>query len=413
VSSADGDTGAGRPVEESTVFDPGSGERGGRRPVAAWRELVRVRSAALRAEVCALAPAGRLDRCTAAHLDAMIGAAERTAAQRTGLRQWWGGAHLQRAWLSLHEAEVTVTSVRPVRRERVLDLLTWARSQLPGDDPLLAAGQELLGRLTAASRADAATAGTAGTTAVAVAVAVDPGGAGQGEPGPGGAEPGDPDTRGAGPGRVAADPDAADRRLLAELTRAAYAVSDERYARSHGFRNQLVRATGLGWFSVVLLVAAGLQWPAALLTCGTGGTGPDGVPVPGCPTGRAPGGPDLLLVMLFGAVGAYFSAVPALRRTGGSWNPFNLPLWQSMVKIPSGALTAFVGLFLLQNAGLSALRVPNTPGGVLTVALLFGIAQQAATRLIDRQAEHLLAGAPSAEERRQLGAAHTPAAPPG
>ena len=103
----------------------------------------------------------------------------------------------------------------------------------------------------------------------------------------------------------------------------------------------------------------------------------------------------LVVVMVFGGVGALFTAIPAISKIPSNFGPFNLPLQQGLVKIAFGPLVAVVGIALL-NTGVSPHIVPKTLPSLLLMAALFGAGQHAVTRYVDWRAEQILtAGAPA------------------
>lgn len=98
----------------------------------------------------------------------------------------------------------------------------------------------------------------------------------------------------------------------------------------------------------------------------------------------------LVLVMLFGSVGALFTAIPAMSRVPSDFSPFNLPLQQFLLKIAFGSLTAVVGLAALQNTEKLAPFLPTTLPGVFLIAMLFGAGQQVVTQYVDKRAAEIL-----------------------
>jgi hypothetical protein len=103
----------------------------------------------------------------------------------------------------------------------------------------------------------------------------------------------------------------------------------------------------------------------------------------------------LVVVMVFGGVGAMFTAIPAISKIPSNFGPFNLPLQQGLLKIAFGPLVAVVGIALL-NTGVSAQFVPKTLPSLLLMAVLFGAGQHAVTKYVDQRAEQILAaGAPA------------------
>ncbi|MGW3121853.1 hypothetical protein ACWDBW_32725 [Streptomyces sp. NPDC001107] len=180
---------------------------------------------------------------------------------------------------------------------------------------------------------------------------------------------------------------------LAALLQAAYALQEERAVRSRNFRNRLIRA-GL---VLCLLLAAALCAPlwvdGAVPVCEAGRN---------CPDSLAPGVREVGVVMLLGVLGAALHVAARLQQMGGSWNPYGLPLFQELIKLPTGALTAVTGLVLVDTAALPVIQAPDSWRGVMAYAVVFGVAQLALTRTIDQRAEKLLAAEPAPDEVKQL-----------
>jgi hypothetical protein len=99
----------------------------------------------------------------------------------------------------------------------------------------------------------------------------------------------------------------------------------------------------------------------------------------------------LVVVMVFGAVGALFTAIPAISNMPPNLGPSNLPLQQGVLKIAFGPLVAVIGIALL-NTGVSPQFVPKTLPAVLLTAVLLGAGQHAVTRYVDQRAGQILTG---------------------
>jgi hypothetical protein len=69
----------------------------------------------------------------------------------------------------------------------------------------------------------------------------------------------------------------------------------------------------------------------------------------------------------------------------------------SLLKLPSGALSAIVGLLLIRGEFVPGLSQLDNQPQILAYAFLFGIAQHLVTRLVDRQAQDILGKLPSKE----------------
>ncbi|WP_369213345.1 hypothetical protein [Streptomyces flavofungini] len=185
---------------------------------------------------------------------------------------------------------------------------------------------------------------------------------------------------------------------VASLLKAAYAVQEERAVRSRNFRNRLIRTgCALTLLLVATVVLAGVR-PGAVPVCDPGGSGASGT----CLTSGRADAWDVGLVMLLGMLGAAMHVVGRLQKMGGSWNAYNLPFYQELVKLPIGALTAVIGLLLVGTSGLLVVEEPGSWRAVVAYAVVFGLAQMALTRSLDHGAEQLLASDPGPDEAKQL-----------
>lgn len=97
----------------------------------------------------------------------------------------------------------------------------------------------------------------------------------------------------------------------------------------------------------------------------------------------------LVVIMVFGGVGALFTAIPAISKIPSNHGPFNLPLQQALLKVAFGPLVAVVGIALL-NIGAASQFKPATVPQVLLMAALFGAGQHAVTKYVDQRAERIL-----------------------
>ena len=60
------------------------------------------------------------------------------------------------------------------------------------------------------------------------------------------------------------------------------------------------------------------------------------------------------------------------------------------LKLPMGAVTAFLGLLLMRGQFVPGLSALDTSAQILAWALVFGYAQQLFTRFVDQQAHSVL-----------------------
>lgn len=99
---------------------------------------------------------------------------------------------------------------------------------------------------------------------------------------------------------------------------------------------------------------------------------------------------DLLVVELIGLIGAAVAAATAIRGIRGSSERYGVPVALAALKLPTGAITAVVGLLLMRGDFVPGLSALDTSAQILAWALVFGYAQQLFTRLIDRQGQTIL-----------------------
>ncbi len=110
------------------------------------------------------------------------------------------------------------------------------------------------------------------------------------------------------------------------------------------------------------------------------------------------------LGLLGGALGAAF----AIRKLRGSSTPYDVPTALALLKVPSGALTAVAGVLLLGGGFVPGLSELDSQRQILAYALVFGYAQQLATRFIDDRAQSILQSVPSKDAEIQHPKAPTP-----
>jgi hypothetical protein len=172
-----------------------------------------------------------------------------------------------------------------------------------------------------------------------------------------------------------------------------YDAQDERHARVRNFRNIVGIATLVLTLLTIVISILGAVWPDALPLC----FNPEPDPV-ACPTGNLePTRGDVALVATLGLLGGALSAALAIRRLSGRSTPYQTSVVLSLFKLPSGAITSIVGLLLLRGDFVPGFAALDTQDQILAYAVVFGFAQQLATRLVDRQAKEVLGGTPSKE----------------
>lgn len=99
---------------------------------------------------------------------------------------------------------------------------------------------------------------------------------------------------------------------------------------------------------------------------------------------------DLIVVELVGLTAAAISAAAAISRIKGSSERYGLPVALIALKLPTGAITAFLGLLLMRGQFVPGLSALDSSAQILAWALVFGYAQQLFTRLVDQQGQTVL-----------------------
>lgn len=110
---------------------------------------------------------------------------------------------------------------------------------------------------------------------------------------------------------------------------------------------------------------------------------------------------DLFLVEIIGLIAASVAAAVAIRDIRGSSEAVHLPVLLAVLKLPMGALTAFLGLLLMRGQFVPGLSALDTSAQILAWALVFGYAQQLFTRFVDRQGQTVLDSVRAADKRSE------------
>jgi hypothetical protein len=104
----------------------------------------------------------------------------------------------------------------------------------------------------------------------------------------------------------------------------------------------------------------------------------------------AASGWDIAVVELVGLIAAALAAAAAIRNVSGTSTPYSLPLALAVLKLPTGALTALLGLLLMRGNFVPGLSALDSSAQIVAWALVFGYAQQLLTRFVDSQAQTVL-----------------------
>jgi hypothetical protein len=99
---------------------------------------------------------------------------------------------------------------------------------------------------------------------------------------------------------------------------------------------------------------------------------------------------DIPVVELAGLLAAALAGAFAIRSIQGTHTPYSLPVALAVLKLPSGALTAVLGLLLMRGGFIPGLSALDSSAQIIAWAIVFGYAQQLLTRFLDQQANTVL-----------------------
>lgn len=214
-----------------------------------------------------------------------------------------------------------------------------------------------------------------------------------------------------------------ERGKIVTAVRGASSAALREQLRVASFRNVLVASALVMTFLAVGVAVMGFVAPTTVPLCFEPEKAAQTTVV--CPTGRSAFGPagqqegpaamrdvddlvadtvnrmDLLVVELMGLIAAAMAAAAAIRGIRGSSEPYGLPVALALLKLPTGAITAFLGLLLMRGQFLPGLSALDTSAQILAWAIVFGYAQQLFTRLVDQQAHTVLDNVRATDEDKK------------
>jgi hypothetical protein len=192
----------------------------------------------------------------------------------------------------------------------------------------------------------------------------------------------------------------ADRGPIVTAAREANAEARREVTRVRSFRNVLLVTAAVLAIAALGVAVLGIVEPGAIPLCFQ----PDGKVV--CPTEEAPvpakstdidtvlatavGPWDLALIELLGLIAAAVAGAVSLRGIKGTSTPYGLPVALALLKLPTGALTAVLGILLMRGGFVPGLSALDSSAQILAWAVVFGYAQQLFTGVVDAQAQSVL-----------------------
>jgi hypothetical protein len=205
-----------------------------------------------------------------------------------------------------------------------------------------------------------------------------------------------------------------ERRKIINIVRGASSAGLREHVRLRSFRNIVVVTAALLALLAIGVAITGYVRPTliplcfvpeeagkATVVCPTAQSEPfvpvGGQPQPGVPTRdidivveETAKPQDLIVVELVGLTAAAIASAATIRRIKGSSERYGLPVALAALKLPTGAITAFLGLLLMRGQFVPGLSALDTSAQILAWALVFGYAQQLFTRLVDQQGQTVL-----------------------
>lgn len=205
-----------------------------------------------------------------------------------------------------------------------------------------------------------------------------------------------------------------DRDLIVAARHAAAAEARHEVTRLRSFRNVLLVTAAVLAVGVFGIAVFAFVWPDKVPMC----FNPDGSivcttstsPIRGAEAGSnalnapdnvsastidaamrsAASGWDVAVVIGVGLLAAALAAAASLRGIRGTSSPFGLPIALALLKLPTGAMTAVLGLILMRGEFVPGLSALDSSGQVISWAIILGYSQQLLTRFVDQRAQAVL-----------------------
>ncbi|MBL1109007.1 hypothetical protein JK361_31230 [Streptomyces sp. 5-8] len=112
---------------------------------------------------------------------------------------------------------------------------------------------------------------------------------------------------------------------------------------------------------------------------------------------------DYLVVELVGLVSAGIASAAALRRIRGTALPYGVPVVLALLKLPTGALTAVLGLLLMRGGFVPGLSALDSTAQIIAWSVILGYSQQVFTRSVDSQGQAVLDSVRGPQSRAKPG----------
>ncbi|MDC0712443.1 hypothetical protein POL68_28535 [Stigmatella sp. ncwal1] len=205
--------------------------------------------------------------------------------------------------------------------------------------------------------------------------------------------------------------DESTRETLVTAIRATLDAQEREYVRVRSFRNIVYGVTlSLALLAVALgaLMAVNPRimpicfQPENRIVCPTASEPHSAQMDPDPVFARLANSTDYFIIELVGLISAAVSSAAALRQLRGTSVPYSVPLALSLLKLPTGALTAVLGLLLMRGEFLPGLSALDSSAQIIAWAVVFGYAQQLFTRLVDERGQAILNSVGGAEHAKLM-----------
>ncbi|WP_326590659.1 hypothetical protein [Streptomyces sp. NBC_01294] len=99
---------------------------------------------------------------------------------------------------------------------------------------------------------------------------------------------------------------------------------------------------------------------------------------------------DYIVIEFVGVVAAAIASAASLRRIRGTALPYNVPVALALLKLPTGALTAVLGLLLMGGGFVPGLSALDSSAQIIAWAIIFGYSQQLFTKFVDAHGQAMV-----------------------
>ncbi|MCT2590942.1 hypothetical protein LHJ74_13655 [Streptomyces sp. N2-109] len=183
----------------------------------------------------------------------------------------------------------------------------------------------------------------------------------------------------------------ADRELLVDTLHAANQAEEAERARVRSFAHILMASTAvMGLIAFGFAIFAVTEPAVGERFCFPQDQDNPNAPLTVCPLGNEPTWQGVWFIEFVGMLAAAVTGAVSLRKVRGNSSPYHVLINLLLLRLPVGALTAVVGVVLLSGKFFPGLTALDTSSQIIAWAMAFGVLQEAVTRTIDRQGQHLL-----------------------